>query len=116
MTNRVPPPSAPKPPPMQNNKPPHQHQEATASTANINPVKENSKKKSPYEPLLGLIPRHIYNPQTKKILGFMSSEDLLLIALIFLFLESSDDDNPLLVLALVYVLLGEYIDFGDFAF
>lgn len=85
-----------------------------------NPLKEpsgrKSKDKSPYAPLLGLIPHHIYNPDTKKILGVLSSEDLLLIALIFLFLESSEDDNPLMVLALVYVLLGEYIDFGDFAF
>ncbi len=115
MTNRVPPPSAPKPTPMQNNKPLHQHQEVATSTTCINPCKEKSKKNSPYEPLLGLIPRHIYNPHTKKILGFLSSEDLLLIALIFLFLESNDDDNPLLVLALVYVLLGDYIDLGDFS-
>ncbi len=78
--------------------------------------KQKSSNKSPYGPLLGMIPRNIYNPDSKKILGFLSSEDLLLIALIFLFLESSDDDNPLMVLALVYVLLGEYIDFGDFAF
>ena len=85
-----------------------------ASTTKASP-KQNSTNKSPYGPLLGLIPRHIYNPDTKKILGIMSSEDLLLIALIFLFLESSDDDNPLMVLALVYVLLGDYIDFGDFA-
>jgi hypothetical protein len=85
-----------------------------------NPLKEpsgrKSKDKCPYASLLGLIPHHIYNPDTKKILGVLSSEDLLLIALIFLFLESSEDDNPLMVLALVYILLGEYIDFGDFAF
>ncbi len=105
----------------QSNKPlPHPKETANIKPAGTNPVKaspkQKSKDKTPYGPLLGLIPRHIYNPDTKKILGVLSSEDLLLIALIFLFLESSDDDNPLMVLALVYVLLGEYIDFGDFAF
>lgn len=108
-------------PASQNNKPTPQFKETSKiASTNINnnhtTPKQKSKDKSPYGPLLGLIPRHIYNPDTKKILGVLSSEDLLLIALIFLFLESSDDDNPLMVLALVYVLLGDYIDFGDFAF
>ncbi|MBO5955787.1 MAG: hypothetical protein J6Q10_03190 [Clostridia bacterium] len=68
---------------------------------------------------MDFIPKNIFNPESKKILGFFTSEDLLLIALIFLFLESNDEDNPLMVLALVYVLLADYIDFdnlGDFAF
>lgn len=111
----------PKPRPPQSNKT-SQHTAETPRpiSEKREPVKEpckrRSKDKTPYAPLLGLIPRHIYNPDTKKILGVLSSEDLLLIALIFLFLESNDDDNPLMVLALVYVLLGDYIDFGDFVF
>ncbi len=111
---------APKPLPQNNIPLPKPKPAPKTSPAKTNPVKDPSnrkcKDKSPYAPLLGLIPRHIYNPDTKKILGVLSSEDLLLIALIFLFLESSEDDNPLMVLALVYVLLGEYIDFGDFVF
>jgi len=99
----------------QNNRPSQDPKETAHTPTAKAPPKQKSTNKSPYGPLLGLIPRHIYNPDTKKILGIMSSEDLLLIALIFLFLESSDDDNPLMVLALVYVLLGDYIDFGDFA-
>ncbi len=78
-------------------------------------VKENSSLSSK-NLLLNFIPRGFYNPDSKKILGLLTAEDLLLIALIFLFLESSDEDNPLLVLALVYVLLSDYIDLGDFAF
>lgn len=113
--------AAPKPQPLpQHNKPTQQPKEIVKpAPADFSPHKEPPRQKSgdktPYGPLLGLIPKHIYNPDTKKILGFLSSEDLLLIALIFLFLESSEEDNPLMVLALVYVLLGEYIDFGDFA-
>ena len=78
-------------------------------------VAENSSSSSK-NLLLNFIPKGFYNPDSKKILGFLTAEDLLLIALIFLFLESSDEDNPLLVLALIYVLLSDYIDLGDFAF
>lgn len=46
----------------------------------------------------------------------MSSEDFLLIALIFLFMEDNKEDNPLIVLALAYVLLSEHIDLGNFIF
>lgn len=111
----------PKPQHPQNNKPAqHAPETLNPKSEKKEPARDSHKPKSrdktPYTPLLGLIPRHIYNPDTKKILGVLSSEDLLLIALIFLFLESNDDDNPLMVLALVYVLLGEYIDFGEFAF
>ena len=84
------------------------------------PPKPPKKKPLPSKNiLLDFIPKNIFNPESKKILGFFTSEDLLLIALIFLFLESNDEDNPLMVLALVYVLLADYIDFdnlGDFAF
>ena len=84
----------------------------------IPPPPKNNRPKSAKTTdfLRSFIPKNIYNPETKKILGFLEAEDLLIIALIFLFLESSEDDNPLMVLALVYILLGEYIDFGDFAF
>ncbi|MBQ7959818.1 MAG: hypothetical protein IJ285_01200 [Clostridia bacterium] len=63
--------------------------------------------------LHGFLPHGLYNPETKKILGFLTAEDLLLIALIFLFLEDNEGDNPLLVLALLYLLVSEYFDLGD---
>ena len=61
----------------------------------------------------GIVPTTIYNPKTKKILGFLTAEDLLLVALIFLFSESDDDPDPLMILALVYILLSEYIDLPE---
>jgi len=63
-----------------------------------------------------IIPKGFYDPKTKKVLGFFTAEDLLLVALIFIFLDSEDEDNPLTALALLYVLLGDYLDFGDFLF
>ncbi len=78
----------------------------------------NSRKKS--KGLSGifqsLLPPTVYNPETKKILGFLSSEDLLLVALIFLFLDNDDEDNTLMVLALIFVLISDYIDLSDFSF
>ena len=66
--------------------------------------------------LHNIIPKTLYNPDTKKILGLLSSEDLLIIALIFLFLDNSDEDNLLIVLALVYVLLSDHIDIEHLLF
>ena len=62
------------------------------------------------------IPKNIYNSETKKILGFLDAEDLLIIALIFLFMEDKTDDNPMIVIALLYVLLSDYINLEDFIF
>lgn len=64
-------------------------------------------------PLFGLIPPSLYNPETKKVLGFLSAEDLLLIALIFLFLDNEDNDDPMIIYALLYILLSDYVDLGD---
>ncbi|MBO4941606.1 MAG: hypothetical protein J6D15_05335 [Clostridia bacterium] len=61
-----------------------------------------------------LLPRGLYDPKTKKVMGFFTAEDLLLVALIFVFLDSDEEGNPLMALALLYVLLGDYFDFGDF--
>ncbi len=66
--------------------------------------------------LQSLLPPTVYNPDTKKILGFLSAEDLLLVALIFLFMANDDEDNTLMVLALVFVLISDYIDLSDFSF
>ena len=64
--------------------------------------------------LENFLPKSIYNFETKKIFGILSSEDLLLIALIFLFADSGDEDSNLICLALIYVLLSDYIDLSDY--
>ncbi len=63
-----------------------------------------------------ILPPSVYNPETKKLFGVLAAEDLLLVALIFLFLDSDDEDSNLLVLALAFVLLSDYIDLSSFAF
>ncbi len=63
-----------------------------------------------------ILPASVYNPETKKIFGFLSAEDLLLVALIFLFMDNDDEDNTLMVLALIFVLVSDYIDLSDFSF
>jgi len=64
--------------------------------------------------LEGFLPGAVYNPENKKIFGVLSAEDLLLVALIFLFADSSDEDGNLMCLALLYVLLSDYIDLSDY--
>lgn len=64
--------------------------------------------------LEGFLPGAVYNPENKKIFGLLSAEDLLLVALIFLFADSGDEDGNLICLALLYVLLSDYIDLSDY--
>ena len=59
------------------------------------------------------MPPSIYNRESKKILGFLTAEDLLLIALILLLSEKDEGDDSLTVLALVYILFADYIDLPD---
>lgn len=61
----------------------------------------------------GFLPPSIYNHKTKKILGVISAEDLLLIALILLFSENEENNDPLTVIALIYILLSDYIELPD---
>lgn len=60
------------------------------------------------------LPPAVYDKNTKKIFGIIGAEDLLLLALIFLFMEKDDEENSLLVLALVFVLLSDFIDLSGF--
>ena len=62
------------------------------------------------EPILGLLPPSVYNPETKKVLGFLSAEDLLLAALIFLLLDSPREDDSMMVYVLLYLLVSDYVD------
>ena len=70
------------------------------------------KNPSPVSPLLKFIPQSIYNPDTGKVLGFLSAEDLLIVALILLLIDNrdSDEDNSLLIYALVYILISDRIN------
>ena len=66
--------------------------------------------------LYNLLPPSVYNHQSKKLFGFLSAEDLLLLALIFLFAESDCEDSSLLSLALMYILVSEHFDLPDLLF
>lgn len=85
-----------------NFQPPHDHHHTYAPP----PKKKN--------PLLGFLPPTIYNPDTKKILGFLDAEELLLAALILMLLENEEQDNTLLIYALLYILLGDRLDLSKF--
>lgn len=72
----------------------------------------DKQKPSPVSPLLKLIPQSVYNPETGKVLGFLSAEDLLIGALILLLIDNqeSDEDNTILIYALVYILISDKIN------
>lgn len=63
-------------------------------------------------PLMKFIPQSLYNPETGKVLGFLSTEDLFVAALILLFIDNGDEceENSMLIYALLYILLSEHID------
>ncbi len=73
-------------------------------------LREHQTQRKKGSPILSLLPKAVYHPETKKILGLFSAEDLLLIAMIFLLLDSEDTENSVLVYALLYILISEYID------
>ena len=63
-------------------------------------------------PITKFIPQSVYDPKTGKILGFLSAEDLLILGLIFLLLDSGDEceDNSFLIYALIYILISGHTD------
>ena len=79
-------------------------------------TKNHQRSKKPKGFLEGILPSAIYDPRSKKLFGVLASEDLLLIALIFLLLEKEGEDNKLMVVALLYVLLSDYIDLSELGF
>ncbi|MEE1013877.1 MAG: hypothetical protein U0L92_06180 [Clostridia bacterium] len=116
--NRKPQPSGGQQKPMLNRKgspgqkahpeaPPPKHLHTNGSSPK---PQEKKKLKLPQNPILGLIPTSVYNPETKKVLGMFSAEDLLLAGLIFLLLENEENEDPMLVYALLYILISDYID------
>lgn len=77
-------------------------------------AKRENVKDSKNNPLFSFIPSSVYNPETKKVLGILSAEDLLLIALILMFLDNDENEDPLLIYALLFILVSDWfdIDFG----
>lgn len=113
-------PNVNKPPPAAepNRNPSGNRKSNQSKNAHNNPIKETNaaEQKLPQKkadhPLMNFIPKSLYNPQTGKVLGIMSADDLLIIALILIMLDGCDDceDNSMLIYALIYILLSEYIE------
>jgi len=87
----------------------HEHEHGNNHEREHLPPPKNNKN-----PILSFIPTSVYNPENGKILGFLSAEDLLLIAMILIFLDSEEDGDNLMVYALLYVLASEWIDLEKF--
>lgn len=75
-------------------------------------VSKSEHRKKAIHPLMKFIPQSLYNSETGKVFGIMTADDLLIVALILVMLDSGDDceDNTMLVYALIYILLSEYIE------
>lgn len=78
------------------------------------PQHKNAQK--PLGFLQGILPSALYDSDSKKLFGFLAAEDLLLVALIFLLLEKDGEDNLLMIIALAYVLISDYIELPEFGF
>lgn len=77
---------------------------------------KKNKESNPLGFLKGLLPSSLYDSSSKKLFGFLAAEDLLLVALIFLLLDRDGEDNLLLIIALGYILISDYIDLPEFGF
>lgn len=73
------------------------------------PKKPEILDKKQQNPVLRFIPSALYNPDTKKVLGMFSAEDLLLAGLIFLLLENEEKQDDMLIYALLYILISDYL-------
>ncbi len=107
-----PPPQHSNPPPQHSNPPP-QHSNPPPQHSNPPPQHGGKNTFNISSILNSIIPSSVYNPETKKVFGILTAEDLLIVALIFLFSENSEDCDPLLIPALIYILLSDYIDLPE---
>ena len=81
------------------------------------PPPKNGQKASDTEKsniLEKFLPESLYNPESKKLFGLITAEDLLLIALIFILLDSDREDSGLLCLAILYLLISDHLNFSEF--
>lgn len=100
----MPPPPSPKPPypqPPPPPPPPRPHK------------KDDCEKDCGGFSFLKFLPPGIYDPKTHKFFGILSGEDILIIGVILIVMERNDKNDMFLILALFYVLLSDYIDFGN---
>lgn len=76
------------------------------------PRPHKDAKNGKTHPLTKLIPQSVYNPETGKVFGFLSVDDLLIAALILLLIDNNcdDEDNSMLIWALLYILVSEHLD------
>lgn len=78
------------------------------------PKGHQKPEKQKVHPVTKFIPQSIYNPETGKIFGFLSAEDLLIAAIILILLdggsEDCGEDNSILIYALLYILISEHVD------
>ncbi len=90
---------------------PLQNTKQQAQCPKPTPEEKETKCKKEH-PLTKFIPQSVYDPKSGKVLGFLSAEDLLLVALILLMLDTdeAEGENSMLVYALIYILIAEYID------
>ena len=102
--------------PQQNVDMPHIHPSGENKACNSckSPPQDSGRKSGMSGLLQKLLPDAVYNKQTKKFFGIIGAEDLLLLALVFLFMEKDDEENSILVLALLFILVSDYIDLSGF--
>ncbi len=100
--------SKPNPPPKPNTRHTYKIKPHPPRQDCRNPA--NNRQNSLGNLINGFLPPNLYNKKTKKLFGLIDAEDLLLIALILLFSENDEGNDPLVVIALIYILLSEYID------
>ena len=96
------------------NQPPPKQERAKDSCLpppHIPPPREEPEKKRKNP--LAFLPKEIYNCDSHKFFGFLSGEDILIIGLILMILDNGDGEDLFLILALLYILLSDKIDFGN---
>ncbi len=87
------------------------HKEQDSINKNGQTASKNAEKIGIIKKLEKLVPENLYNPRTKKLFGVLNAEDLLLFALIFIFADSDNEESSLMCLAILYILVSDYIDF-----
>ena len=99
-------------PPGNGGQPPHKEHERRREQEHSRPDYIPNREPEPppkesgfLDSLLSLVPNELYNRNTKKILGLLTPEDLLLAALILLIADSDDQDSKALIFALIYIMI-----------
>ncbi len=89
------------------------HKNENCEEKNNTSTWSNNKHKKRGGFLNSILPASLYNAETGKLFGVLKAEDLLIVALIFLLMEKDGEDNSIMILALLYVLISDYIEFPE---